>query len=99
MLAEGGQNPAEAVAAGVPVVFGPNMQNFASLVSSFLKAKGAMEVRDAESLESALDQLLRSPELRQSMVQSAAACLEIHRSATHRTVQIIQGFLQATHRF
>ena len=99
LLAEGGQNPAEAVAAGVPVVFGPNMQNFASLVSSFLKAKGAMEVRDAESLDSALDQLLRSPELRQSMVQSAAACLEIHRSATHRTVQIIQGFLQATPRF
>ena len=58
-----------------------------------------MEVRDAESLESALDELLRSPELRQSMVHSAAACLEIHRSATDRTVQIIQGFLQATPRF
>jgi 3-deoxy-D-manno-octulosonic-acid transferase len=99
LLSEGGQNPAEAVTAGVPVVFGPNMQNFASLVSSFLEAKGAMEICDADSLESALDQLLSSPELRQSMVQSAAACLEIHRNATHRTVGIIQAFLHNPPRF
>jgi len=44
LLAKGGQNPAEPVAAGIPVVFGPNMQNFASLASQLLRAGGALEV-------------------------------------------------------
>jgi 3-deoxy-D-manno-octulosonic-acid transferase len=93
-MATGGQNPAEAVTAGVPVVFGPNMQNFDSLVSLFLKANAALEVTDSGSLESAFDRLLLSPELRQTMTKAAVECLEIHRGATRRTAQIIQNFLQ-----
>jgi 3-deoxy-D-manno-octulosonic-acid transferase len=95
LMAQGGQNPAEAVAAGVPVVFGPNMQNFASLVSSFLRAKAAIEVTDAGSLEAAWDELLRSPELRTKMSHAAAECLAVHRGATARTVEIIRDRLQA----
>jgi 3-deoxy-D-manno-octulosonic-acid transferase len=94
LMATGGQNPAEAVTAGVPVVFGPNMQNFDSLVSLFLKANAALEVTDSGSLESAFDRLLLSPELCQTMTKAAAECLEIHRGATRRTAQIIQNFLQ-----
>jgi 3-deoxy-D-manno-octulosonic-acid transferase len=96
LMAKGGQNPAEAVAAGVPVVFGPNMQNFSSLVSSFLKAKAAIEVTDSGSLETALDRLLLSPELRQTMSKSAAGCLEIHRGATRRTTALLQHLLPPT---
>jgi 3-deoxy-D-manno-octulosonic-acid transferase len=94
LMAKGGQNPAEAVTARVPVVFGPNMQNFASLVSSFLRANAAIEVSDAETLEAAMDQLLRSPELRDSLSQAATECLAIHRGATRRTVGILQSFLR-----
>ncbi|MFM8982138.1 MAG: 3-deoxy-D-manno-octulosonic acid transferase, partial [Spartobacteria bacterium] len=98
LMATGGQNPAEAVTAGVPVVFGPNMQNFASLVSLFLKAKAAIEVTDSGSLESAFDQLLLSPVFRQSMTKAATECLEIHRGATRRTARIIQNFLKTSPR-
>ncbi len=94
LMAQGGQNPAEAVAAGVPVVFGPNMQNFASLASSFLRAKAAIEVTDAGTLEAAWNELLQSPELRTKMSQAAAQCLAVHRGATARTVQIIRDRLQ-----
>jgi len=96
LMATGGQNPAEAVTAGVPVVFGPNMQNFASLVTLFLKAKAAIEVTDSGSLESAFDQLLLSPELRQSMTKAATECLEIHRGATRRTISLLQRLLHQT---
>lgn len=98
LMAKGGQNPAEAVAAGVPVVFGPDMQNFASLAAAFLRANAAIEVADAGTLQAALDQLLRSPELRRSMTKAAAECLEIHRGATLRTVEILQGLLRQPHR-
>jgi 3-deoxy-D-manno-octulosonic-acid transferase len=71
------------------------MQNFASLVSSFLRAKAAIEVTDAGSLEAAWDELLRSPELRTKMSQAAAECLAVHRGATARTVEIIRDRLEA----
>lgn len=45
-LADGGQNPAEAVACGVPVLTGPHMENFDAPWSSFWK--GWMASPDAE---------------------------------------------------
>ena len=93
LMAKGGQNPAEPIAAGVPVVFGPEMQNFASLVSSLLRANAAMEVSDSGTLQTAFDELLRSAELRDKMAKAAAGCLAVHRGATRRTVGILQSCL------
>ena len=90
LCATGGQNPAEAISAGAPVIFGPNMQNFSTLTQGFLKNSAALEVTDAASLQTAVQSLLDSPELRKSMVQRAAKCLEIHRGATDRTIQLLQ---------
>jgi CubicO group peptidase (beta-lactamase class C family) len=41
---EGGQNPAEAVFAGKPVLFGPHMENFSPLLDLLLRHHGAMRV-------------------------------------------------------
>lgn len=86
LCAKGGQNPAEPVAAGVPVVFGPNMQNFATLAGQFLRHHGAIEVHDAASLESAFLRLLDNPPLRESLAANARACLAVHQGATSRTL-------------
>ncbi|MFM8365489.1 MAG: 3-deoxy-D-manno-octulosonic acid transferase [Verrucomicrobiota bacterium] len=94
LMARGGQNPAEAVTAGVPVVFGPNMQNFPSLASAFLRDKAAIEVTDAGTLQEALDRLLRSPELRTEMTRAAQRYLEVHRGATARTIGLLKDRLQ-----
>ena len=56
LTAHGGQNPAEAVAAGKPVVFGPNMENFASLAAQLVREGGALQVADAPELEEELSQ-------------------------------------------
>jgi 3-deoxy-D-manno-octulosonic-acid transferase len=45
-LATGGQNPAEALMACKPVLFGPHMENFDALVNLLLREKGAVQVRD-----------------------------------------------------
>ena len=56
-----GQDPAEAVFAGKPVLFGPRMENFTPLVDLLLRHPSAMQVRDFEDLEKQLESLLQSP--------------------------------------
>ena len=99
LCAKGGQNPAEPVAAGVPVVFGPNMQNFATLAGQFLRHGGAVGVRDEPSLRAAIGRLLDDPRLRAKMTGQAARCLAVHRGATARTVAALSktlGSLRST---
>jgi 3-deoxy-D-manno-octulosonic-acid transferase len=86
----GGQNPAEPLTAGVPVVFGPHMRNFASLVQGLLRTQAAIEIFDEASLQAAVNALLSSAEKRNTMVQRAIKCLEIHRGATNRTVSLLR---------
>lgn len=91
LCAKGGQNPAEPVAGGVPVVFGPHMQNFSPLCRQFLRHQGAVEVSDAGTLRMAVSRLLKDPELRTTMAANAWRCLEVHQGATARTVSAIRG--------
>jgi 3-deoxy-D-manno-octulosonic-acid transferase len=86
LCAKGGQNPAEPITAGVPVIFGPHMQNFSTLTRSFLQVDGAMQVNNANEIHNAVSALLASPDRRAAMVANAAKCLEIHRGATQRTI-------------
>ena len=98
LMARGGQNPVEAIEAGVPVIFGPNMQNFASLAEAFLRAGGAVQVSDAGELQDAIDEFLRSPERRQESTRAALRCLEVHRGATARTITLLQSLLPKSQR-
>jgi 3-deoxy-D-manno-octulosonic-acid transferase len=89
LTAHGGQNPAEPVVAGVPVVFGPNMENFARLAQELVANKGAVEVRDAASLEQTIDRLLADSGARQSLVKNAERVIARHRGATARTAELL----------
>jgi 3-deoxy-D-manno-octulosonic-acid transferase len=95
LCARGGQNPAEAITAGAPIVFGPEMQNFETLAETLLRENAAIQIHDAPSLENATARLLESPALRESMVQRAAQCLLAHRGATRRTIEILRNALAA----
>src|SRR5437667_9021661 len=64
LTAHGGQNPVEPILAGKPVVFGPYMENFATLANTLVSKKGAIQVCDADSLERAVVELLRDSEAR-----------------------------------
>jgi 3-deoxy-D-manno-octulosonic-acid transferase len=89
LTAHGGQNPVEPIMAGKPVVFGPHMQNFASLASRLVSKNGAIQVRDADSLERQVGELLRNSEARRRLVQSAREVLGEHKGATARTAALI----------
>lgn len=90
LTAHGGQNPVEPILAGKPVVFGPHMENFASLASMLIANEGAIQVTDPESLERALAELFCNSEARERLVRRANAALTEHKGATVRTATLIQ---------
>jgi 3-deoxy-D-manno-octulosonic-acid transferase len=85
-LAEGGQNPAEAVMARKPVLFGPHMENFEALVDLLLRHQGALQVPDMARLEVKLRELLRDPAARDQLGANGQASLRAHEGATERTL-------------
>jgi 3-deoxy-D-manno-octulosonic-acid transferase len=89
LTAHGGQNPVEPIIAGKPVVFGPYMENFATLAKALASKKGAIQVSDVDSLESTVAELLRDSEARQGLVQRAREVLSEHQGATARTAALI----------
>ena len=89
LTAHGGQNPVEPILAGKPVVFGPHMENFATLTKTLVSNNAAMQVKDTDSLERAVAELLRDSESRQRLVQNAHAVLREHQGATARTAKLV----------
>ena len=89
LTAEGGQNPIEPGALGKAMVFGPNMQNFAEVVRSFLEQKGAVQVRDAAELEKVLGDLLADEPRREQLGRNAVKVVHENLGAVERTVDMI----------
>jgi 3-deoxy-D-manno-octulosonic-acid transferase len=58
LVDRGGHNPLEPAQFGVPVVMGPHIQNFRTVVNAMEKAEGIRIVADNEDLEIALKDLL-----------------------------------------
>ncbi|MEO1856581.1 MAG: glycosyltransferase N-terminal domain-containing protein [Rubritalea sp.] len=90
-LGEGGQNPTEAIAAGVPVITGPNMGNFEPLVSMLCEVKGIEKLAGASELRAAivssLGKLFKNPE----QLVDAKQVLNLHQGATQRTIDFLRA--------
>jgi len=89
ITAAGGQNPIEPAALGKPVVFGPNMQNFADAVRGLLAQDGAIQVRDTAELEKTFGDLLASPERCAQLGVNAQKFVQGNLGAIDRTVEMI----------
>lgn len=89
LTAQGGQNPIEPAALAKAMVFGPNMQNFADITRSFVEKHGAVQVRDAAELETALAQLLADPARREEMGRRASEVVRENFGGIERTVDMI----------
>lgn len=94
LKASGGQNPIEPGALGKAMVFGPNMQNFAEVVRSFLAADGAVQVANDEELEKALAELLSDEARRELLGRNAAKVVSENLGAIERTVDMIVKHLE-----
>jgi 3-deoxy-D-manno-octulosonic-acid transferase len=89
LTAHGGQNPVEPILADRPVVFGPHMENFASLAHALVAEDAAIQVRDENALTAAVAELLRDHDDRVRLVRNAERVLSEHRGATQRTAELL----------
>jgi 3-deoxy-D-manno-octulosonic-acid transferase len=67
LVKRGGQNPLEAAACGVPVVFGPSMENFAEEARTLVACGAAVQKETTVDVVEAIVQLLNDPERRHLM--------------------------------
>jgi 3-deoxy-D-manno-octulosonic-acid transferase len=88
-LAHGGQNPAEAIAAEVPVITGPHMQNFEPLVSMLREADGIVTLSSADELAHTVKDLLADRERVDEMCRQAKKALATHENAVQKTIKLL----------
>jgi len=91
----GGHNPIEPAAAARPIVFGPNMGNFAEVASALVDGDGALQVPDADELHSAIESLLTDAEQAGRLGKNARRTLDERTGAAERTIEIIQRLLES----
>src|SRR5437764_52246 len=89
LTSRGGQNPVEPILASKPVVFGPHMENFATVAKTLVANRGAIQVRDSDSLRRALAELLRDSDARKRLMQNAWTAVIEHQGATARTAALV----------
>jgi 3-deoxy-D-manno-octulosonic-acid transferase len=75
LVKKGGHNPIEPAAMAIPVLFGPNMEDFSEIADTLIKEGGALEIRDLQQLTKALTDLLDTPDHRSRMGQAARRCV------------------------
>ncbi len=88
-LARGGQNPVEAIAARKPVIIGPDMTNFADLVT-LLKNEDAILSCGADGLTDTLRLALDGSPETQARTERAYNALHVHSGATRRSVELVE---------
>lgn len=94
LFPRGGQNPLEAAAAGVPVLYGPSMENFARAIEQ-LKAAGAAIAVERHTLTATLCGLLDSPEALVLAGERAAALVRANRGTLGRATDRLRAYWNA----
>lgn len=87
LTATGGQNPCEAIAAEVPVITGPHLENFEPLATQLRAASGLCTISNEKELASALRRLSEDFSLRKEQIEAASNTLKRHLHATERHVE------------
>lgn len=88
-LSTGGQNPAEAILAGKPLIFGPHMENFEPLVSKLIASEAGWLARNSQELITSIQAAL-ALEKNSALVTRAASLLSPDEGATRRIIALLR---------
>jgi 3-deoxy-D-manno-octulosonic-acid transferase len=91
LVKKGGHNPLEPAQFGVPIVIGPNFQNFRNIISAMHLARGIEIVADNKGLEFAFTELLKDRIKAQTLGECGRKVFEAQQGATARTVNALAG--------
>ena len=94
LVEEGGHNPIEAAAQGVPVLFGPHMDDFTEIARDLIHYGGAKTVTTIESLCENVVALFVDDVLHRRMSTAAIQLVEQQRGSVDRHILAIKKLLQ-----
>lgn len=86
----GGHNPLEALALGVPTVFGPHMFNFDEIAQLTLAAGAGAQVDDASGLAFAIGHYLSDPQARSTAGIAGENLVLKHQGACAQTLKLLE---------
>ena len=92
----GGQNMIEPAAYGAAVVFGPHVWNFHDAAARLVESSAALQVTDADGLETAIRRLLDDPRERQRLGAAAQQLVRYQQGATQRTIECLDRLIGAS---
>ncbi|WMB73014.1 lipid IV(A) 3-deoxy-D-manno-octulosonic acid transferase [Shewanella oncorhynchi] len=95
LITNGGHNPLEPVAMGVPVMVGPNHWDFAQITQMLADAGGLKVVASADELAANLIEYFAKPELRLQAVNAGLAVVEANRGALQRQFTLVQYLIKS----
>ena len=93
LVERGGHNMLEPAALGLPVLFGPNVFNFAEISRRLVEAGGAETVSDSASLGRAVIGYLSDADLRHTTGGKGRAFVESNRGAGGHVLAMISAYL------
>lgn len=88
-LGKGGQNPVEAIMAGVPVLCGENMGNFEPLVEQLKQAGGLVSVSSLTELATELFNMLNKNQNTSVVSENAQKTVTNHEGAVVKTIELL----------
>jgi len=88
----GGSDPIEPIALGKPTLVGPEVANFASIVSAF-GADDAIVRTTRDRLAADLARLMEDADERERLRRAGLACIESHRGASGRHADLLRALL------
>lgn len=93
LVSKGGHNPIEPASMGIPVLFGPHMEDFSEIAQSLIDCDGGKTIRTEDELCQTLKTLLQSPERRKNNGLSAKHFVDSHKGVIDKHLHLIQTLL------
>ena len=89
LIPHGGQNPLEPASLGKPVLFGPSMHNFSTIVHQLLSRRAARQLSGRTELTPALQEFLSNGRAAHTMGHRAQELVEASRGTTRRILEAL----------
>jgi 3-deoxy-D-manno-octulosonic-acid transferase len=92
----GGHNPLEAAQRGLPVAFGPHMENFRDITAILIESGGGFQIADENKLFEQVLAWLTEPAVAKEQGQKAQRALQLHQGSAARNLEVIRSLLEAS---
>jgi len=94
LVPAGGHNPLEAASAGIPILFGPHMEDFSEISRDLVTGDGALIVTSSAELTRAILILLKTPAQSITMGKAAKKLILKNQGVVQRHLEVITQLLK-----